>query len=123
MFNKKKKFFKDKIKEVEKTLWDLDFKVFKARGMREESRQHRDRSVEQLNSVSSFVGKEKDPATLEKLEAEKKFFTEDVAKYEAQMKMIDDQINGNNEGEQGILEVMKALGELKRMYTEYASQL
>src|SRR3990167_7975676 len=51
LFNSKKRFFSSKIQQVERAIWDLEFKLFKVREMREERRKQRDRSVEALDNL------------------------------------------------------------------------
>lgn len=111
------RFFQKKISEVTKSLWELDFKISKARGMREASRQARDRAVEQLQNLI----KASDPALAPKIEAGET----EIKGYEAQMQLVDEQINGTEgpEGQKGLMEYMEGLADLKEMYKEYSAQL
>lgn len=119
--SRKYRFFQKKISDVTASLWELDFKISKARGMREASRQARDRSVESLQRAKAAPVTDESKKAVEKLEAE-------VKGYEAQMSMIDDQINGTEatldvEGQKGLIEYMEGLADLRRMYKEYANQI
>ncbi len=127
MFNRKKRFFKKKVNDVQASIWEFEFKVSKSRQVREGVRLDRDRAVEAIARVESAIeGAEKEKK--EGLEKEMAYLNDNVRRYEAQMKMIDDQINGipaNGEdpGEQGILETIKGLVELKSMYQDYITHI
>ncbi len=125
MLNKKKSFFKQKIEEVNKVVWDLEFKIHKAHQMREQSRQQRDQNINALMRVDESL--KADP-TNENLLKEKANFEVIVGKLEGQMKMIDDQINGvpateEDSGAQGIMEMIGGYAELREMYKTYISEL
>jgi len=129
MFNPKKKFFKEKIKQVTMTIWELEFKVEKSRQVREGIRQDRDRAIESILQIETLL-KNPDNAPEQKEQGEKSLalFKDQASRFEAQIKMIDDQINGipaegENPGQQGILETIHGLVELKGMYKEYVKSL
>jgi len=105
--SRKYRLFQKKIKDVTASLWELDFKISKARAMREESRQARDRAVEAAKVAP---------------EDKKKEAEEQVKGYEAQMALIDGQINGNGE-DKGLLEYMEGLADLRSMYKDYSSKI
>lgn len=133
--NKKKKFFKAKIEEVTKTIWELEFKIAKSRQIREGVRQDRDRAVENKGHVVERLKNEKDKEKIKELEEQVKLNEENIKRYEAQMKMIDDQIQGSDQQNPsdeypdgvpavvGILEKIKSFTELRIMYQEYLKQL
>ena len=128
MFNTKRKFFKDKIVSVTKTMWDKEFKVSKARQIREGVRQDRDRAVEALQKVQAALKVSTDEAQKVELAKEEAGFTENIKRYESQMEMIDHQINGFpgtdvKEPVVGLLEELQSLAELKKMYKDYASKI
>lgn len=128
MFNKKKKFFKQKIEAVQKTIWDLEFKVAKSGQVREGIRQDRDRAKEHLNILEARLKNKLEKEEKAKLEAEKTKFEDDVKRYEAQMQMIDAEINGvkaegSNPGQAGILDTLASLAELKQMYHQHIKTL
>ncbi len=120
----KKQFFKDKIKNVTFNVWELEFKVSKSRQVREGVRQDRDRAIEDIARLEAQIAQEKDKDKLKELEAAKATFADNVKRYEAQMLMIDKQINGfaGTETEEpviGILEQLKSLAELREMYKQH----
>ena len=133
--NKKYRFFKAKIGEVNKTIWELDFKIAKSRQIREGVRQDRDRAVENKLHIVERLKNEKDKEKIKELEVEVAKNEENVKRYEAQMKMIDDQIQGADQQSPsdeypdgipavvGILEKIKSFTELKLMYQEYLKQI
>lgn len=127
IFNKKYQFFQEKIDAVTKTIWDFEFKISKSRQVREGVRQDRDRAVEaaQHIKVKSEGAKGDDK---KKLEDELAKMVENKERYEKQMKMIDDQIQGANATENsdaviGLNEQLKSLVELKQMYKSYSESL
>lgn len=116
--NPRYRFFQKKISDVTKSLWELDFKISKARGMREASRQARDRTADTLHKMKAAPSTPELVTQIEAGEAELKG-------YEAQMQLVDDQVNGT-EGEdpqKGLMEYMEGLADLKAMYREYSSKL
>jgi hypothetical protein len=125
IFNAKYRFFKKKISDVQKTIWEREFKVVKSRQVREGVRQDRDRAIEALNSMKN----QKDVATKEVAEKEQAAFEDNIKRYEAQMAMIDKQINGytaKNENEEsvvGLLEEIRSYIELREMYKQYISEI
>lgn len=118
MFNRQKKLFKQKIKDVQDSIYEVEFKIFKSRQLREESRLLRDRCVENVAQIEARLQGTKDKEEKGRLEEELKAHKENKEKYEGQMKMVDEQINGG-EGQPGLLEHIKGLTELKTMYKDY----
>lgn len=100
-------------------MWELDFKISKARAMREESRKARDRAVEALGLAKNSPGSEVE-VNQKVTEAEAQ-----VKGFEAQMSMIDTQINGST-GEEpvtGLMEHLEGLADLRSMYKDYSGQI
>jgi len=127
-FNRKYRFFYDKYTKVEKSIWEHDFKILKSRQIREGVRQDRDREVENRNILETKLPKETDEKVKESLAEQLKVSTEKITRYEAQMKMVDAQINGvkpndDNTGVVGVLETIESLSELRKMYREYFRNL
>jgi hypothetical protein len=128
MFNAKKSFFSKKIKQVEKATWDLEFKLFKVREMREERRKQHDRGIEMLNVVENKLKTEKNEEEVKKLEAQKEEATKYHAHVLSQMQALDSEINGvaateTSEKYPGVLEQIEAARELKQMYEDYRKSL
>ena len=129
IFNKKYRFFKKKAQDVQYTIWDLDFKIAKSREVREGVRQDRDRAIEGINQIDNVLPSITiKPEEKESLEKDKATLQENVTRYEAQMKMIDDQINGGVPSEDnpagiGIMERIKSLTELREMIKQYMRRI
>lgn len=62
MFNAKKDYFREKLKSVEKLIWDLEFKRFKTREIREEVRQEYDSQNSKFAVIDTQIKSQlKDP--------------------------------------------------------------
>lgn len=125
IFNRKYRYFRSKVNDVTASIWDLEFKIAKSRQVREGVRQDRDRALEAVNQITLRIEGTKDKDAVKKLEEEKAKFEDNAKRYEAQMRMIDEQVNGvpaegENPGQQGLLETLASLTELRSMYRDYA---
>lgn len=121
MFNKKKKFFKHKVRAVTKQIWDFEFKVEKTLQIREGIRQDRDRLIDAKHKNDAAL---KATPKDEKLLKEAAEIADTIKRYESQMKMLDDQITGGAVSEEnpagiGINEQISSLAELRKMYQDY----
>lgn len=129
ILNKKYWFFKKKISDVTKSIWEIEFKINKSRQMRESIRQDRDKMVEYVMQVETAIkGSENDPEAIERYTKELEGAKSNIGKYEGQMKMLDDQIvgipaNGEDPGENGLSDTVKGLLELRLMYREYIKSM
>lgn len=128
MFNTKKEFFKDKIKSVQCTIWEVEFKINKSRQVREGVRLDRDRAKEAINNIDAGLPSQKDEKAKAQMESDKAGLQENVSRYEKQMKMIDDQINGfqgdeTHEPIVGLLEQLKSYTELMLMYKDWLGRI
>ena len=128
MFNTKKRFFKDKIDSVTKTIWEFEFKIQKSRQVREGVRLDRDRAIEAIQQIDARIKGETKEEEKAKMEVEKGKFQENVKRYEEQMLMMDKQITGfawdeTHEPIIGILEQIKSLVELREMYKDHISKM
>lgn len=126
--NRKYRVFARKAKDVDVAIWEQDFKIAKSRQIREGIRQDRERTLEAVNRISAAVDAEQDPEKKKALEAERASHADNATRYEAQMRMIDNQINGvpaqgENPGENGILETIQSLAELRAMYQQYMKDI
>lgn len=129
-FTKKYWFFRRKIRDVTYTIWETEFKISKSRQVREGVRQDRDRAMEGAHQMTAMLQGLTDTSTTQYADTAKQLEaqTENVRRYEAQMRMIDEQINGisangENPGQQGILDMIKGYTELRSMYKDYLKQL
>ena len=127
--SRKYRFFYRIVLAVQYSMWDLDFKISKSRQVREGVRQDRDRAIENLNHLETAL---KNPEIAkemkERMEEDQKAHAENVARYERQMKMIDDEITGvkaegDNPGQQGMLETLESYAELKGMYKQFLTTI
>lgn len=128
IFNPKYKFFKKKLSNVQCTIWDLDFKIAKSRQVREGVRQDRDRAIETVNQIENALKGDLTKEERTKIEGELATFKENVERYEAQMKMIDQQIEGGHISQEnpagiGIKEQMASLAELREMIKDYIKKI
>lgn len=128
MFNQKKKYFKLKARNVQKMIWDLEFKIFKVRELREGIRLDRDRALETVHALDAEIKRDHEPETLKELEAQKKLHQENAERFEKQLKMLDVEIEGqpaegDNPGVQGINDQLAGLRELVKMINEYLREL
>lgn len=126
--SKKYRFFAKKVRDVQYNIWDLDFKVAKSRQVREGVRQDRDRCIEAVQNIETKIKEAKEGDDIQKLTAERDGIADNARRFEAQMKMIDDQIQGvpaegTNPGQQGINDTIRSLAELRNMYREHMAQI
>lgn len=128
LFSRKYRIFKKKVRDVDVSLWEYEFKVSKSRQVREGVRQDRDRAVENVKRLEVIMKEEKDAQKLALYVVEKDKHADNAKRYEAQMKMIDEQVSGtpaNDEGpgQEGIIGIMASLTELKKMYVDYLTKI
>jgi len=142
MFNKQKKYFKEKLNGVQKMIWDLEFKRFKTQEIREQIRQEYDNLKAKLSVLETQIKQQAEKPTMEKGEIarldDQKVLLERDIKRKAEgddglqiigMKQLDMQINGlapSNEypdGVQGINDQLEALRELNEIIKDYIKTL
>lgn len=129
MFNAKKSFFKKKLVDCQKVIWELEFKIAKSRQLREGIRQDREFAVENVAQIEARL-KQKDISKEEKeqLETSLAIHKDNVQRYERQITMVDNEINGipaNGEdpGQEGIKDRIAGYAELREMYKSYLKTL
>ena len=143
MFSQKKSFFKKKIKQVERATWDLEFKLFKVREMREDTRRQIDRAKEAIDALEAQLLKENTAETKEALEAKKKEQNTYIENMVKQIELLDARVNGLGTKEfaafsdekknwvaqqlepseySGLLAQIEAGRELMKMYEDYISR-
>lgn len=121
--NRKYRFFYKKINDVAAAIWEMEFKINKSRQVREGVREDRDRAVENVNSLTAQIPNANEEIK-KRMETDLAVHSDNVKRYEAQMKMIDDQIagvpaSGENPGQQGLMETVASYVELRNMYKSY----
>ena len=124
--------FKQKYRGVEKMIWDLGFKIFKTREIREDVRKEYDNSKNRLVIIEEEIKnwpQEKDQGDKARLEDKVILLKRDVERFEAQLKALDLEINGSKptneypDGVQGINHQIDSLQELKIMVKEWIKSL
>ena len=130
LFSWRYRYFRHKLRGVEKMIMDLEFKKFKTLEIREEIRQTHDSMKTRLNVLETTIKSEDKKPTLNKderarLDDQKVVLTRDIERYVAQMKDLDLQIAGSKptnelpDGHNGIDQQLDALQELKLMVRDY----
>ena len=128
----KKQHFKQKFEGVTKMIWDLEFKAFKTREIREDVRREYDQSKARLSAIEEQIiiwPKDKDEGDRKRLEDKVVLQKRDVERFEAQMKQLDLEVNGAKptvdypDGVQGINHQVDSLQELKGMLEEWIQQM
>lgn len=124
----KYRFFYKKLSGVQAAIWENEFKITKSRQLREGIRQDRDHALATVANLDNNIKNEKNEENLKMLEAEKAKLLDNAKRFEAQMKMVDQQISGvpasgDNPGENGILDTIKSYAELREMYKDYLTKI
>lgn len=124
--NEKLQYFKDKLKSVQKMTWDLEFKLFKTKELREEVRKQYDRVKETVDALNIEIQKRVDQKdkqeTLLALEEKKKPAVNDLKNLTEQLGAFDQEIEGtqlNPDGTPSIQSQLDGLYELKLMLNDY----
>lgn len=134
MFNTQKKYFKDKLDGVQKMIWDLEFKRFKTREIREEIRVNYDSLRSKLEILQTQINAEKATPTMpvddaKRLDDQEVLLKRDIERNKAQMDQLDAEVHGANgtaenpEGIQGINDQLEALRALQGMLGSYIKNL
>ena len=129
MFNKKVKFFKEKLKRIEKSIWDLEFKLTESRKVREGIRLDRDRIVETQGLMNTKLeDKTLTEEARTKLEQDLTKAKDTQTRFERQMQMLDNELNGKiatetEDGIQGVNYQIESLVSLREMTKNYIKKL
>jgi hypothetical protein len=128
----KAEHFKAKLKQTRILIWDLQFKVFKTREIREDIRQEYDyvkARIENLkNQIATFPA-DKDPGDKARLEDDKVRAEGDEARFLKQMEELDLEIEGSKptaeypNGVEGVTHQIDSLRELDKMLVDYLKEL
>ena len=126
----KKRYFNGKLQGTKNLIWDLEFKVFKTREIREEIRQQYDQMLSRIEGYKAqlenpdITEEEKGRVTDLKTLAER-----DAERFMKQMQMLDAEIEGlkptaeNPNGQVGVAEQIDSLREVQSMLTDYTKTL
>ncbi len=128
--NPKKAYFKKLLEGVNKMIWDLEFKGFKTKEIRENVRVTYDDCKMKVNLLTTQIEKEETEPTLSsdelgRLKDQKTIYERDMARYLEQMKAMDVDVNGlvpsaeSPDGFAGISQQLDSLQELKVMVKDY----
>jgi chromosome segregation ATPase len=124
----RREHFKNKLKAVEKSIWDLEFKRFKVREIREEVRAEYDNKKSKLAALEREMVEQKEGVISkeerEEMEKNKAILTEDINRHMQQMADLDTDIVGapateQSPGKPGInleLDSYRELAEMLRIY-------
>lgn len=134
MFNKQKKYFKDKYDSIQKMIWDFEFKREKSKMIREEIRVEYDNNKSRLELLEAQIKSQAEKPTMSKddiarLDDDKVKIEKDIERYKNQMKDIDLEIDGSQpteelpNGQIGINHQLDSLRELLIMVKEYIKKL
>lgn len=126
----KKALFMSKLRSAREMRFELEFKIFKTREMREEIRGTYDElkaklfnTEEQLKAIPE--GKDERKAVEDNIAK----LNEEIKRYEGQLAMLDREINGeaptelNPQGSIGVLEQIDSCRELETMFGDYIKTL
>ena len=128
----KKRHFKLKLKGVEKMIYDLEFKTFKTREIREDVRREYDQSKARLSVVEEEIKNwpaDKDQGDKARLVDKTDLLKRDIERFEAQLKALDLEVSGSKptkdypDGVQGINHQIDSLQELKIMLKEWLKNI
>lgn len=128
----RKQHFKNKLEGVGKMIWDLEFKLFKVREIREDMRREYDNSKSKLSILQEQIKnwpKDKDEGDRKRLEDDEVRLTKKIEDYERQLEGLDIECNGAApsaqapNGIQGISQQIDSLQELKGMLKEWIKNL
>lgn len=126
----KRSHFKSKLKATREMRWDMEFKVFKTREIREEVREQYDTTkakvfnLEQLRDAIEAGKPEREP-----LQKDIDKLTEDAKRYEGHMRQLDVEVSGAApsadypEGALGATDQIESLRELEGMLSDYIKTL
>lgn len=128
----KKSHFKQKRGGVEKMIWDLEFKIFKTREIREDVRKEYDQAKSRLSILQEQIDNwppDKDEGDKKVLEDKLVLLKRDIERFEAQLKSLDLEVEGSvptkdyPDGVQGIKHQIDSLRELKLMLRDWIKDL
>src|SRR3990167_528527 len=132
----KRAYFKGKLQGVDRAVWDLTFKIFKTREIREGVRRDRDDRKMKLETlgerivIESKTGglKETNIDEFKRLEDQKVLLERDVKRYEDQMRMLDVELEGERPsgdivGAPGINDQIDSLVELREMLKDWVKRV
>src|SRR3990167_1339859 len=127
-----KRHFKQKLEGVKKMVWDLNFKIFKTREIREDIRVLYDNNKSRLFNLEKQITewpKKKSEEDKKRIEDEIVRLKKDIERNEDQLRALDTEVSGAQpsnqypEGVQGISQQVDSLQELKQMLKDWIKTL
>lgn len=124
----RRSYFKQKLDQVTKMIWDLEFKTYKTQEIREQVREEYDRMKSRIATLTEQIGawpKGKEEGEKKRLEDQKVLAERDAGRFEAQMKQLDLEVHGSKrtqeypDGVTGIKDSIDSLLELKAMLRDW----
>ena len=124
--------FYQKKEGVQKMVFDLEFKRFKTKEIREDVRKEYDNHKQRIFNLEEQIKTwplDKDQGDKARLEDEVLRLNENVKRYEAQMKQLDDEVEGrkpsqeDHDGVTGINEQIDSLKELEGMLDDWIKRI
>ena len=128
----RKSHFKRKLEGTKAMIWDLQFKVFKTREIREDIRQEYDQMKSRIDALDTQIKNwpSDQPEAERKAKEDQKVLAErDAERFLLQMKMLDEEVEGakptaeNPDGKVGIVNQIDSLRELEGMLKDYIKEL
>lgn len=128
----KKSHFKQKLEGVEKMVWDLEFKAFKTREIREGVRQEYDLMNQRIDSIKKQIEnwpKDSDEGEKKRTEDKLVICQRDADRLKGQLKALDEEVDGakpsaeNPNGAIGINHNIDSLAELSGMLKSWIKSL
>lgn len=130
----KKRYFKDKLKGVQKMIWDFEFKRFKTDELYEEIREERDNQKSKLSVLLARIESEKANPTMEsgeiaRLDDDKVRLEKSIENLESQMNAINLELHGSKkcveypDGLSGVDQTIDSLYELVGMMKSYIKKI
>lgn len=128
----KKSVFKAKLQQTRQMIWDLEFKIFKTREIREDIRQNYDQMLSRIAAYDEQIANwpaDADPAERARIEDQKTLAQSDADRFIRQMQMLDAEVDGlkptadNPNGQVGISEQVDSLREVESMVKDYITTL
>ena len=119
----KKAYFKQRLEGTERLIWDLEFKAFKTREIREDVRKEYSDMKARIHSLDEQIKnwpKEKDEAERKRAEDQKVLAERDAQRFETQMEQLDIEVEGTRPTDKypdGVTGIVQQIGSLKEVQT------
>jgi len=128
----KKEHFRQKLEGTQKMIWDLEFKAFKTREIREDVRQEYDFLKSRIATLEAQIENwpaDRDEAEKQTLVDQKARAEVDRDRFEEQMKRLDVEVEGSRptnehpDGYDGIVQQIESLQELVGMLRDWVKKV